>query len=105
MRIMSEFQRINITLPKRLVEKLRILLDEGIYSNFSELIRESIKNELLLDKGILEKKALLNKWFSEEASKGQDTSNLTQEELVKRIRKSRDSLWSEKYKGWSEEAI
>ena len=102
---MSEFQRINITLPKRLVEKLRILLDEGIYSNFSELIRESIKNELLLDKGILEKKALLNKWFSEEASKGQDTSNLTQEELVKRIRKSRDSLWSEKYKGWSQEAI
>ena len=88
-----------------MVEKLRILLDEGIYSNFSELIRESIKNELLLDKGILEKKALLNKWFSEEASKGQDTSNLTQEELVKRIRKSRDSLWSEKYKGWSEEAI
>lgn len=101
---MSEFQRINITLPKRLVEKSRILLDEGIYSNFSELIRESIKNELLLDKGLLEKKALLNRWFSEEASKGQDTSDLTQEELIKRIRKSRDELWSEKYKDWFEEA-
>ena len=101
---MSEFQRINITLPKRLVEKSRILLDEGIYSNFSELIRESIKNELLLDKSLLEKKALLNKWFGEEASKRQDTSNLTQEELIKRIRVSRDELWREKYKGWFEEA-
>ena len=103
MRIMSEFQRINITLPKRLVEKSKILLDEGIYSNFSELIRESIKNELLLDKSLLEKKALLNKWFGEEASKGWDTSNLTQEELIKKIRISRDELWREKYKGWFEE--
>lgn len=87
-----------------MVEKSRILLDEGIYSNFSELIRESIKNELLLDKGLLEKKTLLNKWFSEEASKGWDTSNLPQEELIKRIHKSRDKLWSEKYKEWFEEA-
>ena len=101
---MSEFQRINITLPKRLVEKSKILLDEGIYSNFSELIRESIKNELLLDKDLLGKKALLNKWFSEEASKGQDTSNLTQEELIKRIRRSRDELWHGKYEDWFEEA-
>ena len=101
---MSEFQRINITLPKRLVEKSKILLDEGLYSNFSELIRESIKNELLLDKDLLGKKALLNKWFSEEASKGQDTSNLTQEELIKRIRRSRDELWRGKYEDWFEEA-
>ena len=104
MRIMSEFQRINITLPKRLVEKSKILLDEGIYSNFSELIRESIKNELLLAKDLLGKKALLNKWFSEEVSKGQDTSNLTQEELIKRIRRSRDELWHGKYEDWFEEA-
>lgn len=101
---MSEFQRINITLPKRLVEKSRVLLEEGIYSNFSELVREGIKNELLLDKGLLEKKALLNKWFGEEAPKGKDTSNLTREELIRRIRRTRDELWSEKYKEWFEEA-
>ena len=80
------------------MEKSKILLDEGIYSNFSELIRESIKNELLLDKSLLEKKALLNKWFGDEASKGPGTSNLTQEELIRRIRRSRDELWREKYK-------
>lgn len=99
---MSEIQRINITLPKKLVQKSRILIDEGIYSNFSELVRESIKNELLLDKNLLEKKAAIDKIFKEEKGKGFDTSHLTQDELIKRIRKTRNELWDEKYKEWFE---
>ena len=99
---MSEIQRINITLPKKLVQKSRVLIDEGIYSNFSELVRESIKNELLLDKSLVDKKRILDKWFKEEEGKCYDTSNLTQEELIKRIRKTRDELWDEKYKSWFE---
>lgn len=99
---MSEIQRINITLPRKLVQKSRILIEEGIYSNFSELIRESLKNELLLDKNLIEKKRILDKWFKEEEGKGFDTSNLTQDELIKRIRKIRNQLWDEKYKDWFE---
>ena len=99
---MSEIQRINITLPKKLVQKSRVLIDEGLYSNFSELVRESIKNELLIDRNLIEKKRILDKWFKEEEGKGFDTSNLTQEELIKRIRKTRDELWDEKYKEWFE---
>ena len=95
---MSEFKRINITLPKRLVKKSRILLDEGIYSSFSELIRESIKNELLLDEKLIEKKKILDKLFREERGSGFDTSNLSQEDLIKRIRKTRDEIWGEKYR-------
>ena len=97
---MGEIQRINITLPKRLVEKSKVLIDEGLYGNFSELVRESIKNELLLDKGLIEKKAILDKWFKEEKGKGFDTSHLTHEELIKRIRRTRDELWEKKYKEW-----
>ena len=99
---MSEFQRINITLPKKLVEKSRIVIEEGIYSNFSELIRESIKNELLLDKALINKKAILEKWFKEEKGKGYDTSHLTQDELIRRVRRTRNELWDEKYKEWFE---
>jgi len=99
---MPEIQRINITLPKKLVEKSRILIDEGLYSNFSELIRESLKNELLLDQSLIEKKRILDKWFKEEEGKGFNTSNLTQEELIKRIRKTRNQLWDQKYKEWFE---
>ena len=99
---MSEIQRINITLPKKLVQKSRILIEEGLYSNFSELVRESIKNELILDSSLLEKKAAIDKIFKEEKGNGFDTSNLSQEQLIKRIRKIRNELWNEKYKEWFE---
>ena len=99
---MSEIRRINITLPKKLVQKTKVLIEEGLYSNFSELVRESIKNELLLDQSLIEKKRILDKWFKEEEGKGFDTSHLTQEELIRRIRKIRDKLWDEKYKQWFE---
>ena len=99
---MPEIQRINITLPRRLVKKSKVLIEEGLYSNFSELIRESLKNELLLDRNLIEKKKILDKWFKEEEGKGFDTSGLTQDELIKRIRKIRNQLWDEKYKEWFE---
>ena len=100
---MSEIQRINITLPKKLVQKSKVLIEEGIYSSFSELVRESIKNELLLDKNLIEKKKILDKWFKEEEGNWFDTSHLTQEEIIKRIRKTRNELWDKKYKEWFEE--
>ena len=99
---MSEFQRINITLPKKLLRKSRVLIEEGIYSNFSELVRESIKNELILDRSLIEKKAAIDRIFKEEEGKGFDTSGLTQDELIERIRKTRNELWDEKYKDWFE---
>lgn len=99
---MTEIQRVNITLPKKLLQKSKVLIEEGIYSNFSELVRESIKNELLMDKELLEKKAAIDKIFEEEKGKGFDTSNLSQEQLIKRIRKIRNELWDEKYKEWFE---
>ena len=95
---MSEIQRINITLPKKLVEKTRILIDEGLYSNFSELVREGIKDEIELNKPHIEKMKILKKLFEEEKGKGFDTSNLTQEQIIKRLRKTREQLWEEKYK-------
>ena len=99
---MPEIQRINITLPSKLVKKSRILIDEGLYSSFSELVRESIKNELLLDQSLVEKKRILDKWFKEEEGKGYDTSGLSQEEIIKKIRATRDDLWDGKYKEWFE---
>ena len=95
---MSEFQRINITLPKRLVEKSRVLLDEGLYSNFSELVREGIKDELELSKLQLDKMAALRKWLAEEKQAGFDTSKLTEEQIMKRLRRTREQLWEEKFK-------
>lgn len=95
---MSEVQRINITLPKRLVEKSRILIEEGLFSNFSELVREGIKDELELSKLQLDKMAVLRKWLGEEKRAWFDTSKLTEEQIMKRLRRTREQLWEEKFK-------
>ncbi|MBI2106975.1 hypothetical protein HYT57_03245 [Candidatus Woesearchaeota archaeon] len=95
---MPEVQRINITLPKNLVNKSKVLIDEGIYSNFSELVREGIKDEIELNKNQIQKTKLIRAWFEEEKGKGLDTSNLSKEEILKRLRKTREELWEEKYK-------
>jgi len=95
---MSEIQRINITLPKKLVNKAKVLIEEGLYGNFSEIVREGIKDEIELNKSQIEKTKTLKKWFMEEKNKGYDTSKLSQEEIIKRLRKTRDQLWEEKYK-------
>lgn len=95
---MSEIQRINITLPKRLVEKSRVLIEEGLFSNFSELVREGIKDELELSKLQLDKMAVLRKWFVDEKQGGFDTSKLTEEQIMKRLRRTREQLWEEKFK-------
>ena len=99
---MPDIQRINITLPKKIVQMSKILIEEGLYSNFSELVRESIKNEFLLDKSLINKKTILDNWFKEEKGMGFDTSLMTQEELIKRIHTIRNALWSKKYKEWFE---
>ena len=95
---MLEIQRLNITLPKKLVQKSKVLIDEGIYSNFSELVREGIKDELELNKSQIDKMKLLRKWFAEEKHTGFDTSKLTREEILRRLRKTREQLWEGKYR-------
>ena len=95
---MPEFQRINITIPKKLAEKSKILIDEGIYSNFSELVREGIKDEIELNKSLIDKMKVLREWFMEDKHKGTDVSGLTKEEIMARLRKTREQLWEEKFK-------
>ena len=97
---MSEIQRINITLPKKLISRSKVLIDEGIYNNFSELVRESLKNEIVLETPLIEKKKILDRIFEEEGGKGEDTSHLSKEELIAKIRKMREDQWDIKYKKW-----
>src|SRR3989344_1846561 len=95
---MPDIQRVNITLPKKLVQKSRILIDEGLYSNFSELVREGIKDEIELNKSQIEKLQIIKKWLGEEKDSGFDTSKLTQEEILMRLRKTREELWEKKFR-------
>ena len=97
-----KFQRINITLPEPLVKQSRILIEEGLFSNFSELVKTGIKDELKMDLPLIRKKAILQKLFEENNGYGEDLSSSTKEDIIARLRKTRDELWSEKYKEWFE---
>jgi len=52
---MSDIQRINITLPAPLYRKAMQLVEKGIYSNFSELVRSSLRREIKKAQVFLEK--------------------------------------------------
>lgn len=41
---------INISLPKNLKAKAQALVDEGFYSSFSDLVRDSLRNTIFKDK-------------------------------------------------------
>jgi len=40
---------------------------------------------------------LLNIWFREEEHKGFDTSHLSREDIIARLRKTRDQIWKQRY--------
>ena len=48
-----EFRKVNITLPVQLFEKSKELVDKGLYSNFSDLVRSSLRKELKEDQELL----------------------------------------------------
>ena len=52
---MSKVQRINITLPTSLYKLAMQLVEEGIYSNFSELVRNCLRKEIKRAQPLLEK--------------------------------------------------
>ena len=52
---MSKVQRINITLPTALYRLAMQLVEKGIYSNFSELVRSCIRKEIKKAQPLLEK--------------------------------------------------
>jgi Arc/MetJ-type ribon-helix-helix transcriptional regulator len=39
--------RVNVLLPERLLEESRSLVEKGYFGNFSEVVRESLRRELL----------------------------------------------------------
>ena len=41
---------------------------------------------------------ILKKIFDEEKGKGFNTSKFSKEEIIKRLRKTREELWEEKYR-------
>lgn len=94
-----EFKKVNITLPAQLLEKSRQLIDRGLYSNFSDLVRSSLRREIKEEQDLLKQS---DEWKNLVESirndlKKSDLEGLSEQEIIKRLRRTRDKIWEEQY--------
>lgn len=97
--IFTEFKKVNITLPVQLLEKSKQLIDRGLYSNFSDLIRSSLRREIKEEAELLKD---MNEWRSLVESIREDLTKtelakLSKVEILKRLKRSREKVYNENY--------
>jgi len=94
-----EFKKVNITLPMQLFEKSKHLVEQGLYSNFSDLIRSSLRKELKEEHQSLSKedewKRLVNELRA--GLKNTELAKMSKAEILKRLRKTREEIYDEEY--------
>lgn len=94
-----EFKKVNITLPAQLFEKSKQLVEKGLYSNFSDLVRSGLRKELKEDQQLLSTEDEWEKLVKEIRTDLQKTelAKMSKEQIIKRLRKTRDKVWEKKY--------
>ncbi len=94
-----EFRKVNITLPAQLFEKSKQLVEKGLYSNFSDLVRSGLRKELKEDQQLLSTEYEWEKLVKEIRADLQKTelAKMSKEQIIKRLRNTRDKIWEEKY--------
>jgi Arc/MetJ-type ribon-helix-helix transcriptional regulator len=66
--------RVNVLLPEKLLQESKSLVEKGYFSNFSEIVRESLRRELLTYRiglgEMTEKDRKLLEWVQTEKTAG-----------------------------------
>ena len=93
-----EFKKLNITLPVRLFNKSRLLIEQGLYSNFSDLVRSSLRKELKDDLPLL---SIKDEWSQliddfRQSMLSSELRTLSDTEIIERLRKTREEIANEK---------
>ena len=97
--IFMEFKKVNITLPAQLFEKSKQLINKGLYSSFSDLVRSSLRKEIKEEREPLKES---DEWKNLVESiradlRKTELAKMSKEQIIKRLRKTRDRIWEEKY--------
>ncbi len=94
-----EFRKVNITLPVQLFEKSKHLVEKGLYSNFSDLVRSSLRKELKEDQQLLGEEDEWQRLVKEIRADLQNTelAKMSKEQIIKRLRKTREKVYDEEY--------
>lgn len=94
-----EFKKVNITLPAQLFEKSKQLINKGLYSSFSDLVRSSLRKEIKEEQEPLKES---DEWRDLVQSiradlRKTELAKMSKEQIIKRLRNTRDRIWEEKY--------
>ena len=94
-----EFRKVNITLPSASFEKAKELVGKGLYSNFSDLVRSSLRKELKEEHQLLSKEDEWQRLVKEIRADLQKTelAKMSKAEILKRLRKTREKVYDEEY--------
>ena len=76
--------RVNVLLPEKLLQEAKNLVKKGYFSNFSEIVRESLRKEIINYKigfgEMTEKDKKLLEWIRQEEAAG---NILSEKDMVK----------------------
>ena len=94
-----EFKKVNITLPAQLFEKSKQLINKGLYSSFSDLVRSSLRKEIKEEREPLKES---DEWRNLVESiradlRKTELAKLSEAETLKRLRHSREKVYDEEY--------
>ena len=94
-----EFKKVNITLPEQLFDKSKELVEKGLYSNFSDLVRSSLRKELKDEHSYLKDSGEWQKILEELRAELRKTDlvKMSKRQILSRLRKSRAKIYDEEY--------
>ena len=94
-----EFRKVNITLPAQLFEKSKQLVEKGFYSNFSDLVRSTLRKELKGEQQLASKEDEWQRLVKEIRADLQNTelAKMSKAEILKRLRRTREKVYDEEY--------
>lgn len=81
---MMDSVRVNVLLPEKLLKEAKLLVEKGYFNNFSEIVREGLRREILSYRfglgEMTEKDRMLLEWVKREDAAG----NLLSEEDMRK---------------------
>ncbi|MBI1935075.1 hypothetical protein HYS31_01415 [Candidatus Woesearchaeota archaeon] len=94
-----EFKKVNITLPVQLYEQSKDLVEKGLYSNFSDLVRSGLRKKIREEQESPKKPREWKEIVESIRSKLKNTelAKLSKDGVIRRLRHSRDKIYDEEY--------
>lgn len=87
-----QFKKVTFTIPERMYDECRRMIEAGYFANISEIIRAGIRTQM--EVFLFQKRK--EDWFDTLAQLAVPTG-MKDEEIIERMRKTRREIWGDEY--------